>query len=184
MKDRKLQKRILGVIIKGRSDMLPHAKNMVERKCENIRENKCPFCNKEEGSEHIIIECEKYEEIRERTREKVYEMMRKKIGGIGTVEGLRKMIPLWFSKDKIEIVEWSPYKKLRDYDKLAGALGYIPKLVRERIREAFGRKRMAVKDKKDKKERTSKIGNIMKKINYIVMKGTQKIWKEWNRRSK
>jgi hypothetical protein len=100
MKDRHLNKGILSTIIKGRTDVLPHATNMVARKCENIKETKCLFCEKEENTEHIILECEKYSEIREKTETKVYEWMKKKIGGIGTEKGLRKMIPVWFNNSE------------------------------------------------------------------------------------
>jgi ribonuclease HI len=80
MRDRRLHKSIVSIIIKGRTDMLPHAVNIVKRKYENIPNTKCPFCEGEEGTEHIIVECEEYGKVREETREKVYSYLKKKIG--------------------------------------------------------------------------------------------------------
>lgn len=185
IRDRRIHKSIVGTIVKARTDMLPHAINMVKRKYENIPNTKCPFCDKEEGTEHIIIECEEYREIREKTRTKVYKLMREKIGGMGTEEGLRKLIPVWFSRDELEPEKASPYVDLLNYDKLAGALGFIPTKIREVIREKFRKKkRKGEVGKKENKERAEKIGMILKKINYIIMKGTKQIWKERNRKWK
>lgn len=148
MKNKKIRKGVAMVLIKARTDLLPHAKQLFERKTENIKSPYCPWCShKEENTEHIMLECPKYEKKREELREKIIEVLTN-----GNILGIKKeevanMIPIWFLKNKKE--EISIYQGLKNFDKLAGILGYIPKEIRGLIQNLFGK---AKKDKNKSKK--------------------------------
>jgi len=68
LRNKQIHKGIARTIIKARTDTLPHAANMLQRKCENITSAKCPMCGKREDTKHILLDCKTYNEIREKNK--------------------------------------------------------------------------------------------------------------------
>jgi hypothetical protein len=72
LKDKKQKRQIITTILKVCINVLPHAKQLHERKFENIPSPMCPWYTlKEEDTHHIMIECPNYEKVREEIIEKV-----------------------------------------------------------------------------------------------------------------
>ena len=108
--NRKIQKQVATMIIKGRTDMLPHAKQLFDRKTLNIKSPQCPWCEDTvEDTKHILVDCPKYTESREKIWNKVIAVIHGQDKMMNDLEKMKKVIPKWFK-----------------YNKLAGMLGYIP----------------------------------------------------------
>jgi len=118
LKNKHISKGVVKTIIKARTDMLPHAKNMVERKCQNVQKENCPMCGQVEDTQHIMIDCKYYDKIRQKTEEEVYETIQKRVGGEVTQIRLRLKLPNWFNRQGVMVDQTMTL--------LHGALGYIP----------------------------------------------------------
>jgi hypothetical protein len=175
-KDKKVGKQIVNTIMKARADLLPHAAQLVDRKCENIRSPYCPWCNgKIENTEHIMVECPEYEKERIEIRDEVWEIIRGENKANNT-EQMKEAIPVWFFNKPEKIL--TPYAELRNYDKLAGILGFIPREVNKVVRDYRnnGRSKKEELSKKQKREEERKIKNILGRIHRRIIKGAYRIW--------
>ncbi len=172
MKNKKIKKNTFEFLVKARTGMLPHAKNLMERKIENIWTNGCPVCGEVEDTEHILIKCKEYEEM----REKIQERVRKYIGKITGMnkEEIVENIPIWFRENKNE--------NSAKLDKLAGMLGYIPKQLRNEIsKRKKGKNRKGTEEEgKEKNKIDKRIGKTIRNIQRMIVEGAWKIWKERN----
>jgi hypothetical protein len=135
LKDRTIKKGVVISIIKGRTDLLPHAKQLYIRGVDNIYSPYCPWCEgKEEDTEHIMIECPHYAKDREEIWEKVIEIIRKGNPEVNNKEIMKIVIPRWFMKEERKEVI-CVFEKLKNFDKLGRMLGYISKALREVIKQ-------------------------------------------------
>lgn len=186
LKNRKIDKKIVGVIIKGRTDLLPHAKELFNRKCQNINLPMCPWCEASyEDTEHILINCGQYKKVREDTKIKIIEEIIKAKGYKMDTGELDRKIPSWFSEETICNIEDKKifFKELVEFDKVAGALGYVPKNFRKTISN-LAYPKINKMSKEERKRRDSKVNKLINKIYKIVIKGTYKIWTTRNKRWK
>jgi hypothetical protein len=182
LKNKNIKKGIVSTIIKARTDLLPHAKQMHERKCENIKTPNCPLCTNIEDTEHILLICPEYEQTREKTKNKVYQMLFDNFDKRDDIEVLKKLIPCWFGTHEEESENLNPFPKLKSFDKLAGALGYVPTEIREVL------KQFVQNTKGKNKKKGQRINKILTNIHTITTKGAHKIWlsrnKAWETRNK
>ena len=171
---------------KARQDMLPHAKEAMERKLGGYTEDKCILC--EEGSEdtaHIFKECPAHNENKDKMKETIYSMILKHTPGTSRKD-LEAAIPCWFHTTTVHQDNFTSEEQneLINYDRLAGMLGIIPTGLKKIVKEviiAFGRK----KNKKTDKAETI-ADTITKRIHMHLIQNITSIWKsrnsQWSKR--
>ncbi len=171
MKDRKIKKNIFEFIFKGRTGMLPHAKNLLNRGTENIWTSGCPNCGKIEDTKHILVDCGAYEKERDRIEEKVVGALERGLGR--KREEIKREIPGWFRKKEGDDRE--------DFECVAGMLGGIPKALKRKIKELLKEK---IIDERKRARKTSRIMNRVRRTivegAWIIWKKRNEVWKEWS----
>jgi ribonuclease HI len=175
MKDRRIKKGEAIMVIKARTDLLPHAHQLYIRKIENVPSPYCPWCGHIiENTEHIMLDCAKYESKRIEIWDKVIEIISENDKNMNNRKKMREDIPKWFIKeenrDKISI-----FNELEKFDKLAGMLGYIPKQVQEVVL-------MYTKKDNNKKRFRRRIKKTLIKIHRTIIRGAHNIWIERNKK--
>lgn len=184
-RDKKVKKQVVNMILKARADLLPHAAQLVERDCENMKSPFCPWCSgKVENTEHILIECHKYEEIRMNIGKEVWEIIRGD-NKMNDIKQMKNTIPEWFCRS--EKGGTMLYQELEEFDKLAGMLGYIPRELEKVIRDYKDNgKKKEEQTKNERRKEDMKIRNILKRIHRKIIKGAHKIWlrrnEEWKKK--
>lgn len=187
MKNKEIAKGVTIMIIKGRTDLLPHAAQLVERKIENIKTTSCSWCGVREDTEHILLDCKRYKKEREEIWERVVDIIWKSNPRMNNKDMLRESIPKWFLKEEREEVVCL-FPKLRDFDKMAGILGYIPKDLTQVIKQFSyeeKKKRKREDKKKEEKMRNKRIKEKLVKIHREIVEGAHRIWlkqnQEWDK---
>ena len=91
-----------------------------------------------ENIEYILLECLKYKIKREEIWREVVKIIYKQNKEENNYESMLRTIPKWFIKEERE-EDICLFKELRDFNKMAGILGYIPKELKEVVK-TYGRK--------------------------------------------
>lgn len=180
LKDKKINKAEVRTIIKMRTNLIPCAKTLFQRKYENIKSPNCLWCkNKEEDLEHILLDCNKYKKEREEIEKIIYSYLNKIAIIKRSEELLKEEIPSWFTKKEEKNKDFIFNEELENFSKLAGILGYIPSALKQTIK-ILKKENDEEKINKEKKE----ISRIVKTIHRILIKGCHRIWtkrnKEWD----
>lgn len=184
LRNKKIRKGVVITLLKARTDLLPHAKQMFERKFSNIPNPNCPWCeNTVEDTEHIMLHCNRYEKQRNEIRNRIIELIKVKNGKNYNTETIEKTFPIWFSNEDRTTRTLNKFPEIKEFNKLAGILGYIPNGMEKVIHEFIQHK----KEKGKEKQYRKMIANILKRMHKIVIEGVHEIWitrnKEWDKRA-
>jgi hypothetical protein len=88
---------------------------------------------------------------------------------------MKIVIPRWFIKEERKEVI-CVFEKLKNFDKLGGMLGYIPKTLREVIKQYFQKRPGKKIDKKEKaKKEEKRIKLVLRDLHKIIVKRMHKI---------